>query len=171
MENAKKRWLPFILGSVGLGLCCGLGTLMVGAGAILWASQPTPAIAVAPTPPPPLLPPVEDNAALQGNWHFEEDCGKNAGDVPVYVGHTIAITGNKVHAEANGYQTWLVVDGKLLKHGTDWVVQVERAETSIAVPTPGSSILTLRIAPTGLTVISKDWPFICTKGDVVFVRG
>jgi hypothetical protein len=167
MEKPAKRWLPFILVSMGLGLCCGLGTLLVGAGSVLWVSKPAKVV----VPPPPPIVVAEDNAALQGTWHFEEDCGKNAGDVPVYAGHSITITGNKVHAEANGYQTWLVVDGKLLKHGTDWVVQVERAETSTSVPTPGSSILTLRIAPTGLMVVSKNWPFICTEGDVIFSRG
>lgn len=167
MKPPAKRWLPFILVSIGLGFTCGLGTLLVGAVSILWASKNKPPEVVAPLP----SPPIADNAVLQGGWHFEEDCGKNAGDVPVYAGHTITITGNKVHAEANGYQTWLVVDGKLLRHGTDWVVQVERAETSTSVPTPGSSILTLRIAPTGLTVISKDWPFICTEGEVIFSRG
>ena len=161
----------------------GMLVLISGAGAMFWLSSapspPTEVIAVEATPSqqdpgasgaPSGTPSSTPGEAMQGEWGFGEECGQTAGGSPIVVGHTLTITGNKARATANGYQTWLEVDGTLYPVGTDqWDLHVDKSDGTSPKPA-GTVVMRITGGKKRLQVESREWPFACAEGTVKFQR-
>lgn len=121
----------------------------------------------------PAVPPASGSAppaAYQGAWTFGEDCGKTAGGTPIYVAHTLTLTGDKATATANGYQTWLEVTGTLYPVGTDtWDLHVDTSDGTAPKPA-GTVVMRIDTSKKRLQVDSSEWPFACAEGPVKFQR-
>ena len=178
-KSSSALWIAigcFALLALGLGGVVVLGAAG-GIGAVLFlrTAPPEPPeppalepVATAATPPPAAgsAPP----AAYQGAWTFGEDCGKTAGGTPIYVAHTLTITGDKASASANGYQTWLEVTGTLYPVGTDtWDLHVDTSDGTSPKPA-GTVVMRIDTSKKRIQVDSSEWPFACAEGAVKFQR-